>query len=433
MTVGAGYNQGGGGLFTATTGADQSQKPVGSGKMEGAGGIWDAAAVAAAMKKPLILGVVASRCSVPNAFAAGTYQLMSRSKHQAMDAIASLQLVYSNWYVKSTATVGENNTGGAMTWTAAIEYPAGTIAAVVTFGGATSGTVGDGLDIVSDAVSVSIPAGAFFFVRTWANNTVGIPYHDGSGNLNDVTSATPDSGETWTFGATTADLTQTPGGFNNLSNVLIYRPTAIIGYTSRPVGFIAGDSRQANGTRLDATSDGFGLAGELNRSLGARFATLNAGCSSEKLSDVLTTGYTKRIGLLKYCNFVADGYGINDVVAGRTAAQIKADIATFAARFGALPYYRATLSPKSSSTDSWATTANQTTDGTNSVRTAVNDWIRKCPPPIAGVMEVADAVESARNSGIWKAGYTADGLHGNQTANLAIVAAGGVKVPGSQF
>ncbi len=42
---------------------------------------------------------------------------------------------------------------------------------------------------------------------------------------------------------------------------------------------------------------------------------------------------------------------------------------------------------------------------------------------LAGYIEWADVVETSRDSGIWKVGYTVDGLHGNSTSYPLMVAA----------
>jgi len=381
-------------------------------------------------RSPAYTGVVASRCAVPSSFASGSKQLMARSKHVAMDNITSLQLVYTNWYVKSTATVGENTPGSEATYKAAIEYPAGTIAAIVKFSGATTGTAADGATIVSDAVAVNIPIGAAFFVRTFSSSTAGIVFRNGSGGLN-PNGGTTTSGEGWTFGVTTPDLVATPGPFANQQAGIYFGPTAIIGNTSRPAIFITGDSRENNGVGYDTSSDGFGLTGEVNRSLGKVFATLNVGCASERVNTIVNTPslYARRLSLIQYCSHVACGYGINDIIFdSRTSAQTISDLQTLWASFGNRPVYQRTLSPVSTSTDSWATTANQTTHANNAQRTAFNDSVRFMPAGLSGVFDVADQVESARNSGIWKAGYTADGIHGNQTSNVAIQTSGAVQL-----
>jgi lysophospholipase L1-like esterase len=87
-----------------------------------------------------------------------------------------------------------------------------------------------------------------------------------------------------------------------------------------------------------------------------------------------------------------------------------------------LPVFQNTITPSTTSTDSWATTGNQTPESSNAVRVQVNDWIRTVPSPLSGYFEIADLAETARNSGIWKAGYTSDGLHPNATGHSALAA-----------
>lgn len=71
----------------------------------------------------------------------------------------------------------------------------------------------------------------------------------------------------------------------------------------------------------------------------------------------------------------------------------------------------ATLPPRTTSTDAWATTGNQTALASESGRVAMNAWFRSVPAPFSGCFDIADALETARDSGIWKAGYTIDGTH----------------------
>ena len=143
-----------------------------------------------------------------------------------------------------------------------------------------------------------------------------------------------------------------------------------------------------------------------------------------KIQNDLANGTIRR-QISAYCTDALIAYGINDATtAGRTAAQIMADHKSLAAAL-ALPTWLQTLAPKTASTDSWATTASQTTDATaNPIRVALNLLIRRTPDWAAGYFELADVVESARDSGLWKPGYTADGLHENQTAAAAIAASG---------
>ena len=107
---------------------------------------------------------------------------------------------------------------------------------------------------------------------------------------------------------------------------------------------------------------------------------------------------------------------------------------------------QATFKPYTSSTDGWVTVENQTPGGVNPTRLAWNAWLRDGAPLIAGaaaatgttdpaavrvgsaghpldaVLEVADALESSRDSGVWTPGYTSDGLHPNPTGHAAAAA-----------
>jgi hypothetical protein len=54
-------------------------------------------------------------------------------------------------------------------------------------------------------------------------------------------------------------------------------------------------------------------------------------------------------------------------------------------------------------------------------RVTLNTYYRGAPLESAGTPEVADVMETARNSGTWKAGYDSDGIHESTTGNLALV------------
>jgi lysophospholipase L1-like esterase len=121
------------------------------------------------------------------------------------------------------------------------------------------------------------------------------------------------------------------------------------------------------------------------------------------------------------------------------------------AAFG-VPIYQTTITPQTTSSDAWATVNNQTvaSAGNETARLAANAWLRDGAPisaspaaggtvaavgasgvlragqtghPLAGIIEVADLAESARDSGKWKAGYTGDGTHPNATGAAALAAA----------
>lgn len=148
-------------------------------------------------------------------------------------------------------------------------------------------------------------------------------------------------------------------------------------------------------------------------------------------------------------------YGHNDLAAGRTAAQVEADLIT-TARHGKIrgaKVWITTQTPASSSTDSFATTVNQTSASINAELQTLNAWLRDgCPissttlapvatgtssgvlrtgsagHPVVGVFDTGAAVESSSASGKWavngSANYaTADGTHPSAAGHALMAAA----------
>ena len=124
----------------------------------------------------LVTRNIASNCRVPG-WQTGTLSngtnttANSRQPHnnESGAAVTSVQLVYSNWLTTATSEAANAN---ALTITAAIEYPSGTFTQVK-WGGATSTSIAAGVNLVSDACVVSIPAGAQFWSRTFVSVTSG--------------------------------------------------------------------------------------------------------------------------------------------------------------------------------------------------------------------------------------------------------------------
>jgi lysophospholipase L1-like esterase len=102
-----------------------------------------------------------------------------------------------------------------------------------------------------------------------------------------------------------------------------------------------------------------------------------------------------------------------------------------------LKAFQTTITPSSTST-------NTVPAANDSVRVAYNTWLRAGSPidpatknavavgtagallagqaghPLEGYFEIADLGETARNSGLWKAGYSGDGTHPTSTGHAAL-------------
>lgn len=83
-------------------------------------------------------------------------------------AATNIQLVFSNWWCQVNGLAGEIANGNAITITASIEASYGGTRTQVLFSGIAAGTVAGGVNLVSDPVAVSIPAGQKFGVRVLA-------------------------------------------------------------------------------------------------------------------------------------------------------------------------------------------------------------------------------------------------------------------------
>ena len=378
---------------------------------------------------PPSMGQVATRSGAPNYHTTAFRFYNARSMHVARDDIASLRIGLPNWYVAAadTAVASHKHDGtesalgpSAATVGCSVEYPIGVIDGLCRWKGSPVGAIAPGETGFSDAVVLArpIPSGAVFAVRQTYANPDGLPFH--SNNLQ----ATP--GDGMEFSATPLpDKVGTVAPIKQaVSNEAVAFPAAIIAMTRQPSVCIAGDSRASG---ILTGSNPAGDSGELAMTVGAKMAYINLAVSSD-LALRAAANYRNRLALTAYCSRIISEYGANDILNGRTAGQTLAAIKVFVAILPATkPIWEATLAPLTTSTDRWATTGNQAlvSSASNATRIAVNDAIRASQiPGVKGVIDIADVVESARNSGVWKGGWSADGLHENYAGAVAIQASG---------
>lgn len=383
------------------------------------------------------LGAFATGVQVFNANSTGNKQGMSRSTHTAKASVTGPQIVIGNWNTNG-ANHAEQFYGSPTTWTASIEYPAGSGTCYpATFGGAASSSPNGGVTIISDPVMagaspLAITTGTKFQVRLYQNGAGGISYV----GLEDYTA----EGEVYNFGPSgITDRTVTCDAIPSTSVVASQRPQAVVAMIDTPSVMIIGDSRAAGGAS-DVFSGGVTDVGEIARSVGASYGYINASTSGQRVEHFLASN-TRQRALAQYASAVHVQLGVNDVTALRTLGQIQADLQAVWALFPGEPITQSTISPRTTSTDAWATLANQTaaagfSTAGNGTREQLNDWIRTRPTGLTTYFEVADQVESSRNSGKWKvtgaANYaTIDGTHESAAGYLLIPAANAI--PAASF
>jgi hypothetical protein len=379
-------------------------------------------------------GQVTNRIYAPNTLGpvSTATQCMARSYHVAKDNLTSIKIAWAGWAVLTsdstpTGTGQETAASAALTVSASVEFPVGTFTQVL-FSGSANGSIATGATLFSDATTVSIPEGSQFFVRTYLRSSGssgnGMPFL-GPGT---VTSPTYNAGGE-ALDCATSVTNQTLSGTvtANIPNADIY-PVAIVGTTTKPCFFIAGDSiGMGSGDTIDQSGD----AGPIARSLQGKYAYINMAVQGD-LASFAKTNYAKRGALVQFCKNAISEYGVNDVFVGlSTQSQLQSDLGTvwgILATDGASKIFQSTITPETTSTDGWATPINQAllSSAQNTVRNAVNAYVRQVPAPLTGFLEIANQIELVNGVGLWNAPgggepYTADGIHPNNFGIMKMV------------
>jgi len=371
-------------------------------------------------------GNIATKVRIPSAVSTTNKTATSRSHHIARDDISSLKIELPNWYWARSTVGPETNGGGNITYTASVEYPAGTFTQIK-FSGSASTVVASGNSILSDACAVSIPNGASFWIRTFANAATAIVFTD---SVTGFPQRDLGNGEAYEYSASTTTDKTMSGTItdNGAAAAPIFVPTAIIALTKKPTVLLIGDSRMWG---FNDTLDSSGDLGEFARSIGPSYGYINAGSSGDFLSSFITS-HSKRVALKQYVSHVIIETAINALRSGgsgqaKTAATVLGEQQTILGYFSDKPCYTSTTAPNSTSSDSWATATNQTVNANEAQIILYNDAIRAGVAGSAGYFEVADIFETARNSGKWIfPSYTSDGLHTNQTGYLLLKNSGNI-------
>jgi lysophospholipase L1-like esterase len=290
--------------------------------------------------------------------------------------------------------------------------------------------------VYGDEIAIDYSVGDVIRSRTYSSVAVAATKYP----IGHARAYTPDSVYTSEFnnaGAPGADITDatSSGSFGGS----VFSPALILGRPAvarRVVLGVVGDSIAfGNG---DANSD-FGFTWRFATASGAQTSLARVCLPSNQLTlEVSSGGYKQRWRPLEGCTDVINQLGVNDYRAGRTLAQMQADTLTLGLRLSrrGARVWRTTVTPSVTTTDNYITLGNQTTHANESVRLTFNAWVRDgCPMSggaavatgtsgaarcavydsngalvtaasgathyYAGVIELADAVESARNSGKW--------------------------------
>jgi hypothetical protein len=367
----------------------------------------------ASRRRPF-LGQVATLCSTCNNILAGTTGFNSRTFHYARGGnIVSPQIVIGNWYV--VAATGDTNPGSVKTVKASIEYPVGTYTPVTFSGGSSTAVIADGGSVISDPVPVTIPNGAFFYVKKYETNTVNVVYGDANGGCSQ---SDPNGGDV--VNNSNVDETATTS-VNGFAGVLI-PPLAIVAMTTRPsIGFTGTSNVIGIG---ETNASPLGDQG-YRRMVGPMFPYINTAVAGDSTASLLAS--SKRLAILDAYvthRWLEPGPGDPAVL-----ATVLGYLDTFNARWPKANNILGNIGPATTSTDSWATTVNQTASANEASRVATNAAFAA----LTGYNQFVDIAAqttqpgssfAVKNDGSTANLYTTDGGHWNTAMNLFLQAQG---------
>jgi lysophospholipase L1-like esterase len=347
-----------------------------------------------------------------------------RVQHTVPVGCNALQIVLGNWTGSAGGFGQESDPPNPFVVRVSVETPLGTFLPVY-FNGRRDVRIEPGSSVVESDPVGSFPAGP-----VWVRYRVSVAALGMQWPLGLYTNGGAAAGSSVLYpaaqaaegnGGSATDAVDS-GAITFVSEVGVYSAVAIVGRPVTPRHGLAllGDSIMlGTGVGTPAQDAGFAVQA-LNNTAG--YVLLAR--SGETVADWITTGTSRRRkAVLAYCDRALMNYAANDYQ--RTLVAIKADLLTAWQQLdqAGIRVWHTTATPRTSSTDAWATVGNQTDLWTAGVRAALNDWIRTIPAPLAGYFEVADTVESARNSGKWAANLTIDGVHPTAAAHTLMAAA----------
>jgi len=363
------------------------------------------------------VGEIATRARIATLLDTTHNQLMTESFHIVRGAHTNPQFVFSNFY--NGFGGGQIGPGASATITASVEYPPGTCTQIKWSGSSTLTVANAAIAAPSDPVSLSLPDGAIIGVRQFYQTaSSGIIY---LGAVNGTVTPPPLGDVSRVAVSGLSDQTVSCDTITSNTTSYFLTPVAIIAQTTKPAVCIVGDSIAY------ANNDGLGNAsGDIEviaRSVGPSFGYIHIDSAGTTALEFTQNNIVTP--LLNYCSAMIVEFGINDfALNGVTTAQLESYLTTI---YGYAPagmqVFQTTLTPYTTSSDSWATTANQSTEAWESKRVTFNDALRAATfGPVSGYFDQAAAAETSTDSGLWKAGvsfpqcgspnyWTTDGVH----------------------
>lgn len=372
-------------------------------------------------------GLVATRGKVDGVNLANLHTMV-RTGHYARTTVTSLQAILTNFYLNSSNV--ETANGGATTVHASIEYPSGTCTPF-TFSSSASGTIANGSTLLTDALTIAIPNGSLFWVRQFITNSFGFTYQSDNGVKQIDTAGVGDA----TVTSSATDQTVACGVLTDGGTAGAHAPLAIIGPTTQKSVCLLGDSI-AYGSH-DVYSGSSGDLGILERSIGPSFAYSNISSGGDAAVTFVGGSTTNRSQIFPYCTSAIVEYGRNDLypALNNTAAQLETNLTTIYGLFvnpANKGVFQTTLLSDTTSTDSWATTINQSVigGGPETNRALFNTALRGATfGPASGIFDTNSILGNGSNLSLWNVTGAAnfctnDGVHPSPACYALIQSSG---------
>lgn len=326
---------------------------------------------------------VSNRTMFPSIISGSNTRASARTWEMNYVPVSSLQVCIANAYVTSTNGV-ETTSGGPVTAHIVVEYPHGTFKEL-TWSGNSTGIVPALSSGCTDLTKLNftIPAFAKYRINAfldWSAGSGKVVYGSWS-NICDRA-----NGDEFTVGTSLTDNTMNDTVLgNNVSTAaaICWQPAVVAAPSNRNVWWIIGDSIAAGVN--DMLGDPSGGRGILGRALATLGPQLNYGVPGDRAQWYAVSANSSirtSLAIAAGANSAILQLGVNDFYAnGRTVDNVLTDRATIRTNITALApinVYDTTVTPETTSTDGWVTTANQTPSNvtSNQSRTAFNDFMR---------------------------------------------------------
>jgi hypothetical protein len=275
----------------------------------------------------------------------------------------------------------------------------------------------------ADPIYVTIPTGAKFYTRQFVTST---------GTWNTCVFGTGTvvadnvGGDAFTYNAGDQTVNGTTM-YDQAAGTYFLPVLCIVGPTRRPSIGIVGDESGAVPT-VDPPTPGVGDMGDA-RGIGSSYGYIACGKQNDTMIDFIADSPLRQ-QILQYCSHLLLTMGRTECVEDNsTAAQLAGRVATIASFFPNALKFVSTMLPFTTSTDDWATTANQTIEYPADLpnRVAYNTLCRT--GQVSGTNGYYDPCvygeyEYLTNSGLWVPNTTADGHHFNTATYQAFGTSG---------